>query len=612
MRQSAGVMLLAPMRHQRGLVFICVICLAVGGLLALAGCGPDQPSREKVELPPKYPTLPPKQNLPAFMKGTIYEFSDMQNKEPYPVSGYGLVVGLANTGDNMRLPLVVKDFMVDEMVRHGFGSQDERLRHLKPEAMLADPRVAVVETYGLLPAGVRAGQRVDVLVRVPEGSQTRSLRRGNLYETSQYVNGVDPVHPKGRVNIYIKAHGPVFVNPGPVLSGSNQPASLASQRVGTVMNGGLVLHDRPLFVRIRNPQRSIAQGIEATVDQYFSDESVAKAQDEGMVYLYVPRSFNGDWQHFVGVVTHLYLGASPAFAPIKARMLVEEAQKPDALLADISYCWEGLGPDVLPFIRPLYVHNAPDVAFAAMRAGAFLRDATAEEALLEVARMEGNPFQLNAVKTLGAMSPSMHIERMLAGLLSAKNALVRIEAYRVLAERGSPAVISRVVRNSFVLDRVPCGGEPLVYAMRTGTPRIAVIGPDVNVATPLMFRAMDDKLTISSAAEGQSVVVFDRTGEKEGGVSARIRPDLYEMLYRLGGGSDDGFSFVYSDIVAVLQGLSDGRKMPAAFVLQDLPALQDAIEGAPPIVEPDGSPQPDAGDPGVRLPFSARKPGAPK
>jgi hypothetical protein len=378
------------------------------------------------------------------------------------------------------------------------------------------------------------------------------------------------------------------------------------------MGGGLVMYDRPMFLRIRNPQRSISQGVEATVDQYFSDESVAKAQDEGMVYLYTPRSFNGDWQHFAGVVSHLYVGASSAIVPMKARMLVEEAQKPSALLADISYCWEGLGPDVLPFIRPLYASNSPDVAFAAVRAGAFLRDATAEEALLEIAQMEGNPFQLNAVKTLGAMPASIRVERMLAGLLPAKNALVRIEAYRVLAERNSPAVISRVVRQSFVLDRVPCGGEPLIYATRTGTPRIAVIGPDVNLVTPTMFAAMDDRLTISSSADGGSVVVFDRTGEKEGGVSAKMRPDLFELIYRLGGGSDDGFSFVYSDLVAVLQGLSDARKMPAAFVLQDSPALQDAIEGAPPLVEPDGSPHPDVGDPGVRLPLSGEKPGAAK
>jgi hypothetical protein len=39
------------------------------------------------------------------------------------------------------------------------------------------------------------------------------------------------------------------------------------------------------------------------------------------------------------------------------------------------------------------------------------------------------------------------------------------------------------------------------------------------------------------------------------------------------------------------------------------PALQDAIEGAPPIVEPDGRPAAEATDVGVRLPASAEEAG---
>jgi hypothetical protein len=73
-------------------------------------------------------------------------------------------------------------------------------------------------------------------------------------------------------------------------------------------------------------------------------------------------------------------------------------------------------------------------------------------------------------------------------------------------------------------------------------------------------------------------------------------PDLHELIYRLGGGSDDGFRFGYSDLVGILQGLSDGHHIAAAFMLQDSPALHDAIDDAPPLVEPSAPPAGRKGD----------------
>jgi len=38
-----------------------------------------------------------------------------------------------------------------------------------------------------------------------------------------------------------------------------------------------------------------------------SGKKIADAQDEGVVYVYVPKAYAGDWEHFAGVVRHLYL-----------------------------------------------------------------------------------------------------------------------------------------------------------------------------------------------------------------------------------------------------------------------------------------------------------------
>ena len=39
---------------------------------------------------------------------------------------------------------------------------------------------------------------------------------------------------------------------------------------------------------------------------------VAAALDEGLIEVYVPRAYAGDWKHFIDVVEHLYINGSPA------------------------------------------------------------------------------------------------------------------------------------------------------------------------------------------------------------------------------------------------------------------------------------------------------------
>src|SRR5687768_17703419 len=92
-------------------------------------------------------------------------------------------------------------------------------------------------------------------------------------------------------------------------------------------------------------------------------------------------------------------------------------------------------------------------------------DASAADTMLRIARTDGHPFQLNAVKVLGSVPQSTHVNRMLSELLGTSNALVRVEAYRILAEREWPYIQSRRVRRGgFVIDQVNAPGKPLIFA----------------------------------------------------------------------------------------------------------------------------------------------------
>jgi len=61
--------------------------------------------------------------------------------------------------------------------------------------------------------------------------------------------------------------------------------------------------------------------LEMRLDLRFQERQgapLAKTQDEQSCTLR-SHSFNGDWEHFVGVATHLYLDATPGTGPAEAK-----------------------------------------------------------------------------------------------------------------------------------------------------------------------------------------------------------------------------------------------------------------------------------------------------
>ena len=599
-------------RNPRSAFVIGVALLGVA--LLFTGCArkvnPEKPMS-------KYPERPAKQ-VPTFLKGTIFERVDLENTDPYPISGYGLVFLPHGGGDNTAIPTSVRQYMIKEMMKNGFGSKVRGTEHMQPDEMLRDPHYTVVQVDAFIPPGARKDSFLDVQVSALEGSATSSLASGILYRADLKVNGANTMAPAYSPTTNARAQGAIFVNPVYALENPTTNSAKASLRYGVVIGGGHVMADRPLFLRLRAPQRSMARAIEWRVEQRFAHlkqwqhEKFASARDEGVVYLLVPPSYNGDWERFAGVVTHLYMDPSPAFLQVKARQLVEEALKPDAYLQDISYCWEGIGHLALEHIRPLMTHDNADVAFAAARAAAFIGDVTAQNALVSMAQTTGHKYQLDAVQILGQLPPSPAISQHLRQLLNAEHSLVRLEAYRVLAENKDRSIYSRVIKNhlneKFVLDIVPSTGAPLIYASRRGIPRIAIIGSRPTLDLPIQFVTMNDRLTIAAAQGDKNVTIFYRDPrrpfvgrpandeqELRQKVAIRMisRPDIAEIVARLGGESAPGepqFDFSYGDVVAILRALSEsqrfsamsnGQRVAAAFVLQDIPRVEESIFTAP-------------------------------
>jgi len=588
-------------RPQRTLCVAAFYVVAGAMITGLTGCtqAPAKPA------PPRY-TWIGKRDVPPFMNGTVYEVTNLQNTEPFLISGWGLVVNLGGTGGSQQVPNNVKAYMIKEMERKGFGSKlRPEYENISPEAIIGDRNAAIVAVYGALPPGARKGQWFDVAVRA-EGLEVTSLARGLLYESELTIDGANAVDPTKRVNVWASAYGPVFVNPAAALNVSPNPngATKRTLRSGIIIGGGQVATNRPLLLQLRQPEKRLSRSIEARINDVFHQDKVCTAYDEGYCQLWVPQQYHEDWEHFAKVVQHIYLrGDSEAFARGKAKQLVAEARKPGAPLQDISYCWEGLGNFALPELAPLLVDAPDDIRFAAARAAAYIGDPSgaAQRALYDLARTQQSAFQVPAVQVLGRIPNSRAVNQLLRDLLDSDQTSVRIEAYNILARAEDPSVQSRVFASAresanqkFILDLVQSHGQPLIYATRSLVPRIAIFGEMPELGIPLTFGAMDNHLMISSGAVGRDVTIYYRDTRLKQAIQMSCPPDVIALLARLAGQMDDGtgqLDFTYAEILAILQGLSDqhklqvttptGEQVAAAFMLQDAPEVRDAIDSAP-------------------------------
>ncbi|HEX4124243.1 MAG TPA: flagellar basal body P-ring protein FlgI [Tepidisphaeraceae bacterium] len=585
-----------------------VLSLAmIGSLLTLASC--QQEKAPPARVVSKYPDLGPKK-VPPFLQGSIFEYTEVTGTEPSPISAYGLVVDLHGTGSTEDIPTPIMDYMVKEMSERGFGSYlMPDFQDMSPEAMLKDKRVTVVEAVGLLPPGIRKGDQFDVYVQTLPQNSTTSLANGRMYLTDLAVNGADPQNPNNKTRVYGYCKGRIFINPGYSLDVDAMPtgAAKASLKTGVLLNGGVSNVDRPIYLQLRTPQDSLARAIERRIGQRFGQEKwgdVAAARDEGLVALMVPPQYAGDWRHFVGICTHLYLGDNPnnpGLEVIRARQLAEAAVQPNAPLQDIVYCWEGIGPRALSSIMPLLTNASPAVCYAAARAGALIGDPTGacQQTLQSIANSQDNPFQLDAVQTLGSMPNSHEINDILYNLLDSDQTLIRVEAYRILALNHDWRISSHVVPvanvdERFIMDIVPCHGAPLIYATRSGTPRLGIIGPTPQLSLPITFAALGDELTITTDPGNQQVEIFYRDPLLPNPVKVSSEPDIADLAARLGGmgpPDQDHLGFTYDQVLAILQELADKKliisgdpddEVAAAFMLQEPPRLrQQMLEATP-------------------------------
>jgi flagellar P-ring protein FlgI len=220
--------------------------------------------------------------------------------------GYGVVVGLAKTGDK-RQTVFSAQSLTNVLQRMGVS--------VPPTAILVNNTAAVMVT-GTLPAFAQPGTKMDVTVGAM-GDAT-SLQGGLLILTS--LRGLDG-------NVYAVAQGPV-VTGGFIAGRSGTSSTLNHPTVGRIPNGAFVERGAPsqaptstVRLQLQRSDFTTAARVAEAVNRHFaaSGEPLARADNPALVSVNIPAGFAQRPVEFIAEMERLTIDQDRA-----ARVVINE------------------------------------------------------------------------------------------------------------------------------------------------------------------------------------------------------------------------------------------------------------------------------------------------
>lgn len=598
-----------------GRIGLCLTTLLyLTSVALLTGCGGRNSQPQLVERP----TIT--RDVPPALQGTIGSMSTLRNAEPTVVAGYGLVIGLKDTGstpERVDIAETVRRNLdkasVSSTSQHFKGT---RYEGMTPDQIINDTSTSLVVVIASIPPGLPEGETFDVFVSTLPGSSTVSLEGGQLLETDLRLGQATTFTARQPKHIGV-ASGSVYVNP---FVGDGSLRSDGSGRTGRVLGGGTSAMPLAIQMVLDTPDYLRARAFEQAINSRFARtgmdrQPAARGRNDSTIELHIPFSFRERASEFVFLVQHMQ--PDTAGATEYAQRSVRTLQEQPGLAVSMSWCLEAIGPAALPQIRTMYDYGEHLPRMAALRAGARLGDVSTVPHLIDVTEHGPVTSRLEAIDLLARLGDDPRIDWHLRELAASSELGTRISAYEALCDRAervrtrelvamtqeiasmsepreylralqararrslpsgnAQGVTRTVVADKFLLDRVPFG-TPLIYVSQTKEPRVTIFG-DGNLIEAGSFASIwDDRVMLRTSAAGDTVrvfyeapaqpgeyretVEFDAPMEIESFISTLARPARSVTQI-------DALNLSYSEVVAILSATERTGMLAAGFATEE-------------------------------------------
>ena len=235
----------------------------------------------------------------------IAELNGVRNNQ---LIGYGLITGLASTGDDLKKVLFTRQALYNMLVRQGITVNPEEFEKIKVK------NVAAVMVNAVLPPFAKPGSTIDVVVSSIGDAQ--SLAGGNLLMTP--LKG-----PDGKV--YAVAQGPLTIGAFS-FGGKSAKAQKNHPTVGRISGGAIIeklapskfARDDKLRYSLRTSDFTTANNMSNTINEKYG-AGTAYPVDSSTIEVQIPEPFLKNKVQFVASIESMRIDTDA-----NARVVVNE------------------------------------------------------------------------------------------------------------------------------------------------------------------------------------------------------------------------------------------------------------------------------------------------
>lgn len=472
------------------------------------------------------------------------------------VQGVGLVVGLDGTGEDPPATPQRK-ILLEEM---------RRRRVDDPESLLKSPNTALVIVTAYIPPLIRKGDPLDVEIKLPEGSLTKSLRGGRLMPCflREYTYLAEGGGLKEGREMAI-AHGPIMIR-----GGEDDPSGLV---VGVIPGGGKYSGlNRDLSITLRDDYKGakMTTRIADRIGQRFAgyDKGIkrplAKAKTDQTIELIVSDRYRDNYPRYLQVIRSIKLSSESSVEhQLRLQELSSELVQGDTS-EKAAMELEAIGSDAIPILKTGLDAEEMEARFRAAEALAYLNDASGV-AVLKAAADHEPAFRVFALAALSTLTDGDAVIAM-RELLVHKEVETRYGAFRALsiASPHDLEVTTHQMASGFKTHLIRGEGEPIIHVTRRRSPEVILFDPDQKFSTPMVLRAGHDVL-VQCPDNGKSVkLTMIAPGQPKQELTSSLRViDVIAAATQLG--------VEYPAIVEMLEQAQKQRNLQGMLAFDQLP-----------------------------------------
>ena len=213
----------------------------------------------------------------AAASSRIKDIADFEGVRENQLVGYGLVVGLNGSGDNIKSINFAKESLISMLDQLGINARDGQLK---------SKNIAAVMVTASLPPFARQGSRIDVMVSAM--GDAKSLQGGTLIATP--LSGANG-------EVYAVAQGQIAT--GSVSAqGNNASVTRGVPTSGRIANGAIIENEidfaldslKNIRIALRNPDFTTARRISDAINAMLG-QPASKALDPATVDLQIPQEY---------------------------------------------------------------------------------------------------------------------------------------------------------------------------------------------------------------------------------------------------------------------------------------------------------------------------------